>query len=66
MMRTYNLTEDQAITAITTVADFGVTQVVDGKQPRISPSVKVHLRLSLDAVKIYIKQVPTALLAAIS
>ena len=32
VMRTYNLTEDQAITAITTVVDFGVTQVVDGKQ----------------------------------
>lgn len=31
VMRTYNLTEDQAITAITTLADFGVTQVVDGK-----------------------------------
>ena len=31
MMRTFNLTEDQAITAITTVADFGVDQVVDGE-----------------------------------
>ena len=30
-MRTFNLTEDQAITAVTTVMDFGVTQVVDGK-----------------------------------
>ena len=30
-MRTFNLTEDQAITAITTVMDFAVTQVVDGK-----------------------------------
>ena len=29
-MRTFNLTEDQAITAITTVMDFAVTQVVDG------------------------------------
>ncbi|KAL0052691.1 hypothetical protein WJX82_006304 [Trebouxia sp. C0006] len=29
-MRTFNLTEDQAITAVTTVMDFGVTQVVDG------------------------------------
>jgi len=30
-MRTFNLTEDQAVTAVTTVMDFGVTQVVDGK-----------------------------------
>ena len=30
-MRTFNLTEDQAITAITTVMDFAVTQVVDGE-----------------------------------
>ena len=27
----FNLTEDQAITAITTVMDFAVTQVVDGE-----------------------------------
>ena len=32
-MRAFNLTEDQAITAITTVMDFGVTQVVDGESP---------------------------------
>lgn len=32
-MRTFNLTEDQAITAITTVMDFAVTQVVDGMPP---------------------------------
>ena len=31
MMNAFNLTEDEAITAITTVADFGVTQVVDGE-----------------------------------
>lgn len=30
-MRAFNLTEDQAITAITTTMDFAVTQVVDGK-----------------------------------
>ncbi|KAK9842132.1 hypothetical protein WJX84_007001 [Apatococcus fuscideae] len=30
MMRTFDLTEDQAITAITTLVDFGITQVVDG------------------------------------
>eukprot|EP01024_Parvocaulis_polyphysoides_P034568 TRINITY_DN30620_c0_g1_i1.p1 TRINITY_DN30620_c0_g1~~TRINITY_DN30620_c0_g1_i1.p1 ORF type:complete len:492 (-),score=88.47 TRINITY_DN30620_c0_g1_i1:208-1683(-) len=29
-MKAYNLTEDQAITAISNGADFGVTQVVDG------------------------------------
>ena len=29
-MNGFNLTEDQAITAITVAADFGVTQVVDG------------------------------------
>lgn len=31
MMNAFNLTEDEAITAVTTVADFGVTQVVDGE-----------------------------------
>eukprot|EP01025_Chloroclados_australasicus_P013595 TRINITY_DN163_c0_g1_i2.p1 TRINITY_DN163_c0_g1~~TRINITY_DN163_c0_g1_i2.p1 ORF type:complete len:479 (+),score=89.45 TRINITY_DN163_c0_g1_i2:146-1582(+) len=30
VMKTYNLTEDQAITAITTGVDFGISQVVDG------------------------------------
>ena len=30
-MRAFNLTEDQAITAVSTVMDFGVTQVVDGE-----------------------------------
>eukprot|EP01024_Parvocaulis_polyphysoides_P026175 TRINITY_DN23895_c0_g2_i2.p2 TRINITY_DN23895_c0_g2~~TRINITY_DN23895_c0_g2_i2.p2 ORF type:complete len:158 (-),score=19.23 TRINITY_DN23895_c0_g2_i2:215-634(-) len=30
MMRTFDLTEDQAITAITTGVDFGISQVVDG------------------------------------
>ena len=30
-MRAFNLTEDQAITAITVGFDFGVTQVVDGE-----------------------------------
>jgi len=30
MMNAFNLTEDETITAVTTVADFGVTQVVDG------------------------------------
>ena len=31
MMNAFNLTEDEVITAVTTVADFGVTQVVDGE-----------------------------------
>ena len=31
MMNAFNLTEDETITAVTTVADFGVTQVVDGE-----------------------------------
>lgn len=30
MMRTFELTEDQAVTAITVAVDFGITQVVDG------------------------------------
>eukprot|EP01026_Neomeris_dumetosa_P036365 TRINITY_DN2934_c0_g1_i1.p1 TRINITY_DN2934_c0_g1~~TRINITY_DN2934_c0_g1_i1.p1 ORF type:complete len:468 (-),score=54.78 TRINITY_DN2934_c0_g1_i1:610-1827(-) len=30
IMRAFDLTEDQAITAITTAVDFGITQVVDG------------------------------------
>jgi acetamidase/formamidase len=30
MMRTFNLTEDQAITAMTVAVDFSITQVVDG------------------------------------
>ncbi|PRW59935.1 acetamidase [Chlorella sorokiniana] len=30
MMRTFNLTEDQAISFITIACDFGITQVVDG------------------------------------
>ena len=30
MMRAFNLTEDQTITAITALVDFSVTQVVDG------------------------------------
>ncbi|KAK9837996.1 hypothetical protein WJX74_009260 [Apatococcus lobatus] len=30
MMRTFGLTENQVITAITAVVDFGITQVVDG------------------------------------
>ena len=30
MMRAFDLTEDQAITAITALVDFSITQVVDG------------------------------------
>ena len=30
MMRAFNLTEDQTITAITALVDFSITQVVDG------------------------------------
>jgi acetamidase/formamidase len=30
MMQSFDMTEDQAITAITIACDFGITQVVDG------------------------------------
>lgn len=49
-MRTFNLTEDQAITAITTVMDFGVTQVVDGKY---SATLLLKLTMLLYATMLY-------------
>lgn len=52
-MNAYNLTEDQAITAVTTVADFGVTQVVDGE--RSAPDLFVSSLHTLDAFQASVK-----------